>query len=149
MSLMRILSLVIALFGIGALYIGISGLLIVDTSVRIMQEMREAGSNTLDGVDFSVLRIILYINSAIMALLGVLSIVSGLGIFLRKKWARLLWKSTLMLMAVWTLYGFIMSSVNRGLIVIDVFANTAILLFLAALFYFFSRRKTKSYFEVN
>jgi hypothetical protein len=137
------------LFGLAAVVVGLGSLQMVEKSLAILQDMRNAGSQTLDGVDFSVFRIVLYVNAILTTIIGILSVVSGIGILLMKRWARLLWIGTLILMMTWMTYSFIMSSINRGFVITDALANVVIMLLLAALFYFFSREKTRSHFKVK
>lgn len=111
--------------------------------------MREAGSKTLEGVDFSVMRIVLYVNAALMAAIGFLAMISGIGMFLAKNWARLLWLGVLFLMAAWIIYSFVMSTMNRGFNLERTLTNSLMVIVIAALFYFFSRDNTRLYFKVN
>ena len=145
----KILAILIFLFGLATEYVGVNSFLLVERSVAMLQIMRDGGSDSLADADLSTFRIILYVNAILMSVLGLLSLVSSIGIFLKRAWGRSLWAVTLILIAVWMTYSIVMSIANGAMAVSDTTSYLVTLLLLAVLFYFFSRKKTRSYFEVK
>ena len=147
--LLKVLAVLISLFGLLLIVIGISSLTIVETSVEIMKIMRSQGSTTLDGIDISTLRVVLYITAGLTTVIGLSSIVSGAGMFFQKNWARLLWIGTLIVQSTWMLYSFVMKTingVNNFETVLSYFLSVSVLI---VLIYFFFREKTRVYFKVS
>jgi len=147
--LLKVIAILIVIFGVASSALGVSGLTIIETSISIMQQMRDAGSTTLDGMDLGVMRTILYVTYALTLVIGAIAVVSGIGIFFRKSWARLLWIFDLVLMMTWTIYSLTMSSFNRGLTLEKALANGLTLVILGALLVYFVLPRTRSFFEVN
>lgn len=146
MTVLRVLAVLILLVGLAASFLGVSSVLIVESSIEIFEHMRAAGSTTLDGIDLSTMRIVLYVNAFMMAIVGVLSVISAIGILLRKNWARLLWIGTLILMGIGAVYSYFMSTMNRGFEDNRTLTNAVWMILLVILLYYFSRERTKSYF---
>ena len=149
MTLVRVLSVLIVLVGLVELFVGIGGFSIVDSSVSIIEQMRESGSATMDGIDLSRMRVVLYATYALTTLIGLLSAVSGVGMFFKKNWARLLWLITLVLMLAWNAYTLVVRTINVG----HGFENTLSIglgmFVIAALMYFFCRPEMRKIFEVT
>jgi hypothetical protein len=147
-SLLRVLAVFIIIFGVGPLAIGVAGLLVVDMSVENLRLMREEGYPALAGVDPETFRWVMYANSVALIVSGILSLASGIGILFKRNWGRVLWLGTLGLLMIGTVYSLVMNYINR----VDrgrVLSNCLVLLVYMALFYFFSRRKTKELFVRN
>jgi len=146
--LLRVLAVFIIIFGVGSLAFGVAGLLVVDMSVENMRLMREGGYPALPGVDLKTFRWVMYANGVALIISGILSVASGIGVFLKRNWGRLLWLGTLVLLISGTVYTLVMNYINRA----DweqILSNCLVLLVYMALFYFFSRRKTKELFVRN
>lgn len=146
MTVLKVLAVLILLVGLAASFLGVSSILIVESSIEIFEQMRAAGSTTLDGIDLSTMRIVLYVNAIMMAIVGVLSVISAVGILLRKNWARLLWIGTMILMGIGAVYSYVMSTMNRGFEDNRTLTNAVWMILLVILLYYFSRERTKSYF---
>lgn len=148
MMFIKTLAVFITIFGLAALGLGIAGLLVVEMSVETMQAMRAGGYPAPEGVDLDTFQTVLYVNSLCFIVSGVLSLIGGIGIFLGKNWARLLWLGTLTFLTLWTIYSSVMSLINRGFET-GLIWNAIILLIYLAMFYFFSRWRTKERFLRN
>jgi hypothetical protein len=147
-SLLKVLAVFIAIFGLGSLAIGVAALFVVDMSVENMRLMREGGYPALPGVDLETFRWVMYANAVALIISGILSAVSGVGLFLKRNWGRLLWLGTLGLLMIGTVYSLVMNYINRA----DwerVLSNCLVLLVYMALFHFFSRGSTKELFVRN
>ena len=146
--LLKVLAVFIAIFGLGSLAIGVAALFVVDMSVENMRLMREGGYPALPGVDLETFRWVMYANAVALIISGILSAVSGVGLFLKRNWGRLLWLGTLGLLMIGTVYSLVMNYINRA----DwerVLSNCLVLLVYMALFHFFSRGSTKELFVRN
>lgn len=149
MILLRTLSVLIFLFGIGCLYVGIGGLLIIEDSIAIMKQMREAGSATLDHVDLSGMEVVLYVTYSLTTLIGLAATISGSGMFFKRNWARILWIGTIILMSVWSAYALVMNFVNQMVDVNRLAGYTITATVFVSLLYYYLRKETKRHFEVS
>jgi len=149
MILVRVIAVLILIFGLATSFVGISGLSMVETSIRIMEEMRNAGSTRLNGIDLSSMRIVLYLTSGLSALIGISSVISGIGILFKKNWARLLWLGTIIVTVVWMAYSLAMTFINGVANAEGVLEYLVIEAVLVAFFIFFSREKIRVQFSAE
>ena len=142
-------STLISLFGLLALYIGISQLLIIDSSISMIEQARMINPTISDGSDLSKTRMFLCVAYSITTLSGLLSFVSGVGMLFKKNWARLLWLLTIVLILTETAYNVAIRTIFERHNIENASVTAVVTLLLAILMYFFTRQKTRRVFEVN
>ena len=147
-KVIKILGVLITIYGVVLLALGIASLLVVDMSVENFQMMRREGYPALPGVDLKTFRLVIYATAIYFIITGGLSTVSGVGVFFKRNWGRLFFLGTLILFVVGMIYTLIMSFLNQ-LTGERVVSNFLVLTIYIALFYFFSRGKTKELFVRN
>ena len=144
----KVLAGLITLVGVGGAVRGVVSLSFAAQAVDALQRTREAGLSVLPGVDLQTLRYVAYATWVAVTLWGLLSTVSGVGIYLMKNWARILFLVTLVLTVIWTIYSLVKNLINHEGAE-SIVGQSVILLICVTLFYFFSRTKTKELFVRN
>jgi hypothetical protein len=144
----KVLAGLITIVGVGGAVRGVVSLSFAEQTLDFLQTTREAGFAVLPGVDLETFRYVAYATWVAVILWGLLSAVSGVGMYLMKNWARILFLVTLVLPVIWTLYSIAKPFINQ-VGAERIASNFFILLVCVGLFYFFSRRKTKDLFVRN
>ena len=149
MKLLSAMAALIFIFGVLALLMGIYGLVSVDWQVQLWEDVRRSGVGGPQPFDANGLRSALIRVAIGFLIFGVLAFISSVGMFFRKNWARLLWLATLSLILglnvlslAWKYWQDLWESRE-----ILGFCIEAVM--IAAMFWYFSRAKTKALFVEN
>jgi hypothetical protein len=106
MKKLKALSIFIFVFGAFCLVFAVVQLFTLETNLRTWRLVQLAGRPMAQQISVEDLRASIIRHSIWFIGIGLLSTISGLGLFLLKEWARKLWLASLMLLSIITLYWF-------------------------------------------
>ena len=106
MKKLKALIIFIFLFGVFCSLFSVFMLFSLECNLKLWEELREAGMKGAQEIDLTRLRAGIISQAIWYAIIGVLSIVSSVGLFRTKEWARKLWLGVLILLAGVNLYWF-------------------------------------------
>lgn len=143
--ILKVVSILIATFGLAFVAFGVVLLSAVDRNTRLLEAMQQQGM--AQDIDAQGLRSIIIRHATGYVVIGLLSLVSGIGIFFRRKWSRFLWLAIIAFILGISGYQFVTRMwhgiVDKG----DVIGFTVILLIFGATGIYFLRPKTRLFFE--
>jgi hypothetical protein len=142
---LKIFAALIFIFGLLLFVLGIELLVSLERNIQLMEQMQRAGR--AQDINLPIFRTII-INSAISYLVvGLLSLVSGVGLFLLKNWARLMWLGMLVLLAVMNLY-WLVSEYRRDTLGVGNFLVYFVIgAVIIGMWLYFNNHKTKNLFQ--
>lgn len=142
---LKIFSALIFIFGLLLFIFGVELMVSLDRNIQLMKQMQLAGR--AQEINLPVFRTII-INSAVSYLVvGLLSLVSGVGLFLLKNWARLLWLGMLFLLAVMNFYWLVSEYWRHTLGVGSFLGYFVIGAVIVSMWLYFNNHKTKKLFQ--
>ena len=127
-----------------AIFIFLFGVVCLLMSFLMMSLLEQ----NLQQADVSNLRAGIISHSIWFVVIGLLSIVSAVGLFLRKEWARKLWLASLILLAGISWYWFV-DEVRGGVLLRpeNVIGYPLIALLIVSMWFYLTRQKTKALFR--
>ena len=145
----KLKALTIFIFVSGGLCFVLSGLMLssLETNLRTWEQLQLAGSEGAQRISVETLRTGIVSQSIWYLVLGLLSMVSSVGLFQLKEWARRLWLGLLVVFAVASLYWFAGDCYQGRLLELDNLIGypiTALLIF--GMWIYFTRQKTRNRF---
>ena len=146
----KLKALTIFIFGFGVLLflLGVLMPLTLERNLQTWELLQLAGSEGAQVLTVSELRAGIITHSVWYLFLGLLTMVSSLGLFLLKEWALKLWLGVLVLFAVVTLYWFVGDAYQGRMLDLDNLIGYPILaLLIIGMWLYFTRQKTKTRFS--
>jgi 1,4-dihydroxy-2-naphthoate octaprenyltransferase len=121
----------------------------LESDLRLWENLQRAGMEGAKDISISKLRAGIITSAIWFAVVGLLSLTSGVGIFFLKNWARLLWLGALILLAGINLYS-LLSEYRRDILgtgdIIGYFIIGVVIVFM---WIYFRRLQTKNFFTVQ
>lgn len=143
----RLKALTVVIFVIGVLCFVFSLLMIstLERTVLIWEMMQDEG---VEGASASSLRAGLITVAIAYAVIGLGSMVSAVGLFLRREWARKLWLGVLFLLVASSLH-FIVTDYHRGLLfrTENLIGYPIVATFIGGMWFYFTQQKTRDLFR--
>lgn len=104
----KLKAVTIVVFGFGTLCVLLAGLFLssLEQNLQTWAQLQRAGMEGAQQISVESLRAGIISHSILLLAIGALSMVSGVGLFLLKEWARKLWLGMLVLLAVVSIYWF-------------------------------------------
>lgn len=122
-------------------------LLTLETQLRTWEQLQLAGSEGALRISVETLRTGIVSHSIWYLVLGLLSMVSSVGLFLLKEWARRLWLALLVVFAVASLYWFVGDCFGGRMLDLDNLIGYPIIgLLIPLMWIYFTRQKTRTRF---
>lgn len=119
----------------------------LESNLQLWEQLQEAGMKPAQEINLTRLRAGIIYHAIWFALFGLLSIVSSVGLFRLKEWARKLWLGELVLLAgisfYWLVDGYHRDLLRRE----DVVGYLIIAVIIGAMWHYFTRRKIKDHFQ--
>ena len=149
MRKLQIFAILIFLFGLFIFLFATYTVIDFERTVQHLESLQSAGMKEAQNIDFSRMRAGELTHYAWLAIIGLLSLVSGIGMFLLKNWARRLWIGMIILLAGIHLEGLISGIRNENLSPIDLpyFFVAGVVLF--SMWFYLIKPRTKSLFQKN
>lgn len=135
----------IAIFGVSFSIFGAILLSAVDRNTRLLEAMQQEGM--AQQIDAQGLRSIIIRHATGYVVIGVLSLVSGIGLFFRHKWALLIWLLITIFILSLSSYQFFIRIWRGNLESGDLIGFALILLVFGATGIYFLRPRTRLFFE--
>jgi hypothetical protein len=145
MKILKSVSILIAIFGLSLGIFGAVILSAVDRNTRLLEAMQKEGM--AQHIDAQVLRSIIKRNAIGYEVVGLLSLISGIGLFFRRRWALLLWLAlvTFILGLIW--YQFFQIAWHGDIGASNLVSLAATSLVFGAMGIYFLRAKTRLFFN--
>lgn len=146
----KLKALTVLIFGVGMLFCLLGGLMLLtlERALHTWEQLQLAGSEGAQILTVAELRTGIITHSVWYLFLGLLSMISGVGLFLLKEWARILWLGLLVLFAVCNFYWFIGDAYQgRMLEPSNLIGYPVSFALIIAMWFYFTRQKTRSRFS--
>jgi len=147
MRLLRALAILIFAIGLFSFIFGILLLTSLESNMQVMEEMQRGGM--AQNIDIPTFRWIILKASIQYVVVGVLTVVSAAGIFFARNWGRRLWFAILVFTTLMGIYMLVTRVLHGTLDTSDVIGISVSGLFIASMFFHFSRTKTKALFSLT
>jgi hypothetical protein len=147
MKKLKAVAIFISLIGLLCFLLSAYSLFTLENHLQLWDQLQRAGMPMAQKVSLASLRSATIAQAIWFAVIGLLSIVCAVGLFLVKDWARKLWLGVLILLAVISLYwlaGEYLQGLLRGE---DVIGYLIIGVIIIAMWLYFTREKTKRFFR--
>jgi hypothetical protein len=147
MKKLKAVAIFISLIGLLCFLLSAYSLFTLENHLQLWDQLQRAGMPMAQKVSLASLRSATIAQAIWFAVIGLLSIVCAVGLFLVKDWARKLWLGVLILLAVISLYwlaGEYLQGLLRGE---DVIGYLIIGVIIIAMWLYFTREKTKQFFR--
>jgi hypothetical protein len=144
--LKKLKALAIFIFGFGVLLFLLGGLMLLslERNLQTWEMLQLAGSEGAQVLTVAELRAGIVTHSVWYLFLGLLTMVSGVGLFLLKEWARKLWLGVLVLFAVATLYWFLGDVYQGRMLDLDNLIGYPLLaVLIIGMWLYFTRQKSR------
>lgn len=149
MRKLKALTIIIFLIGIAFVLLGALLLSTLERNLQTWEQLQLAGSEGALQIPVEQLRAGIISHSIWYVALGSLTMVSGVGLFLLKDWARKLWLNLLIIFAVVSLY-WLAGDCYQGQLLLPEnligYPITGVL--ILGMWLYFTRQKTKSRFHL-
>ena len=142
----KLKALAIFIFGFGVLLFLLGGLMLLslERNLQTWEMLQLAGSEGAQVLTVAELRAGIVTHSVWYLFLGLLTMVSGVGLFLLKEWARKLWLGVLVLFAVASLYWFLGDVYQGRMLDLDNLIGYPILaVLIIGMWLYFTRPKSR------
>ena len=142
----KLKALAIFIFGFGVLLFLLGGLMLLslERNLQTWEMLQLAGSEGAQVLTVAELRAGIVTHSVWYLFLGLLTMVSGVGLFLLKEWARKLWLGVLVLFAVATLYWFLGDVYQGRMLDLDNLIGYPLLaVLIIGMWLYFTRQKSR------
>jgi hypothetical protein len=148
MKKVKAISIFIFLFGGFCVVLCLLMLSSLQRTLDTWKMLQLAGSEGAQAISLENLRQGIITHSIWYAVIGVLSLVSGVGLFLFMEWARKLWLASLVLLSFVTLYWFAIDCYQGRFLEPDNLIGYPIsFMLIGGMWFYLTRRKTKILFE--
>src|SRR4030095_4024622 len=147
MKKLKAVAIFISLIGLLCFLLSAYSLFTLENHLQLWDQLQRAGMPGAQKVSLARLRSATIAQAIWFAVIGLLSIVCAVGLFLVKDWARKLWLGVLILLAVISLYwlaGEYLQGLLRGE---DVIGYLIIGVIIIATWLYLTREKTKQFFR--
>ena len=146
MKKLKAVAIFIFVFGVLCLLMCVLMMSSLEQMTLTWGQLQTAGEQ----LDVSSIRAGIIYHSIWYAVIGLLSIVSAIGLFLRKEWARKLWLASLILLAGISLYWFV-DEYRRDILLRpeNMIGYPLIALIILAMWFYLTRQKTKGLFATR
>jgi uncharacterized membrane protein (DUF2068 family) len=144
MRILRVISVLILVFGLFMSALGTALLLSIDRNTLLLEELQKAGMG--QDIDAQKLRLIIIQNAIGFVIVGLVSLISGIGLLLRRNWSRILWLVVLAVFLSMNFYDLLLKSWYGALQSRDVVSFLVVLAITGAIGYYFLRAKTRLLF---
>lgn len=145
MRVLKLISVLILTFGLFMSFFGAALLVTVDRNTQLLEDMQRAGMGK--DIDAQELRLIIIRNAVGYEIIGLLSLISGIGLLLRRNWARILWLAIVAVILSLSLYAILWRIWHNILGARDFVGFLTPAAIAVATGWYFCRPKTKSFFE--
>jgi hypothetical protein len=144
----KILAILIFIFGIFCTLFSAYMFFNLESTLLLWESLQQAGMEGAQKVSRADLRTGIITAAIWYAVIGLLSAISGIGIYLLKNWARQLWLGILLVLAGVSFY-WLASEYQKGILdAADLIGYLVIGILLAAMWFYFTRSKTRSLFVI-
>lgn len=140
MKLLRIVALLILVFGVLLVVFGGMVLSSLERDMRLMEAMQKEGF--AKGIETQKFRTILVGNAAGYIVVGLIAALSGIGLLFRKNWARRLWFALAVALCGLLMYQTVRAILYAGVDWGGLLAQTTIIGVIALLTWYIGRQRT-------
>jgi len=143
---LKILSTLIFLFGLFCFLFAAYMFFNLESNIELWENLQRAGMEGAQNISLSNLRSGIITSAIWYGIVGFLSLISGVGLFLLKNWARILWLGVLILLAGINLY-WLMSEYQRDILHAgDLIGYFIVGVMIVFMWLYFNKLQTKSLF---
>ena len=144
---LKIIATLIFTFAVFCLVFATYMFLSLESNIRLWENLQRAGMEGAKNISLSNLRSGIITSAIWYAIVGFLSLISGVGLFLLKNWARLLWLGVLILLAGINLY-WLVSYYQRDILRVgDLIGYFIVGVMIVYMWLYFNKLQTKSLFH--
>jgi hypothetical protein len=145
----KILAVFIFIFGLTCLLFALYMFLNLESNLQLWENLQRAGLEGAKSISRAELRSGIVTSAIWYAVIGLLSFISGIGLFLLKNWARQLWLGVLVLLTGICFY-WLVSNFQRGFLDIwDLIGYLFFGIIIAAMFIFLNKLQIKELFAAQ
>ena len=141
---LKILATLIFIFGLFCSLFAAYMFFNLESNIQLWENLQRAGMEGAKNISTSQLRAGIITSAIWYATIGLLSLVSGIGLFLLKNWARQLWLGVLILLAGINLY-WLVSEYQRDILGAgDLIGYFIVGVVIAGMWFYLNKPQTKS-----